>query len=132
MTGSSVSGACLCGAVRFTATLPSLWCAHCHCTQCQRFHGAPLVTWVGFAAAGFRLVAGEHSLRWYRSSAPAQRGFCGDCGSSIFFQSERWPGEMHVALGNLLEPLDREPEAHVHYDSHVGWLELADDLPRKV
>lgn len=132
MAGASVNGACLCGAVRFSVELPSLWCAHCHCTQCQRFHGAALVTWVGFAAAGFRIVAGEKSLRWYRSSPPAQRGFCGECGSSILFQSERWPGEMHVALTNLLDPIDREPAAHVNYDTHVAWLELADELPRKV
>ena len=28
-----VPGACLCGAVRFTITLPTLFCAHCHCTM---------------------------------------------------------------------------------------------------
>jgi len=32
----------------------------------------------------------------------------------------------------MLNPIDREPEGHVHFDSHVSWLELADDLPRKL
>ncbi len=128
----TVSGACLCGAVRFEATLPSLWCAHCHCSQCQRFHGAPVVTWVGFNSEGFRITVGEGVLRWYNSSAPARRGFCGDCGSSFLFQSEKWPGEMHVSLTNVQDPIDRVPERHVHFDSHAPWLELADDLPRKV
>ena len=41
-------GACLCGDLAFEATLPSKWVAHCHCTLCQRAHGAPVVTWVGF------------------------------------------------------------------------------------
>jgi hypothetical protein len=132
MSDEFVTGACLCGAVVFEATLPSLWCAHCHCTQCQRFHGAPVVTWVGFNSDSFRITVGENSLRWYRSSAPAQRGFCGDCGSSFLFQSERWPGEMHVCLTNLQGPIDREPESHVHYDTHVPWMSLADDLPRRV
>lgn len=132
MSDKTVTGACLCGAVKFEVTLPSLWCAHCHCTQCQRFHGAPLVTWVGFDSDSFRVTAGANTLRWYRSSAPAQRGFCGDCGSSILFQSERWPGEMHVCLTNLVEPIDRLPESHAHYDTHVPWLSLADDLPRRV
>ncbi len=132
MSDKTVTGACLCGAVKFEVTLPSLWCAHCHCTQCQRFHGAPLVTWVGFDSDSFRVTAGENTLRWYRPSAPAQRGFCGDCGSSILFQSERWPGEMHVCLTNLVDPIDRVPESHAHYDTHVPWLSLADDLPRRV
>ena len=132
MNDNIVAGACLCGAVKFEVTLPSLWCAHCHCSQCQRFHGAPLVTWVGFNSDSFRVTAGADILRWYHSSAPAQRGFCGDCGSSILFRSERWPGEMHVCLTNLIDPIDREPESHAHYDTHVPWLSLADDLPRQV
>jgi len=132
MNEQMVRGACLCGAVKFEAQLPSLWCAHCHCTQCQRFHGAPLVTWVGFSADRFKITVGEHSVRWYASSAPAQRGFCGECGSSLFFRSTRWPDEMHVSLANIKDPLDREPEGHVFYESHVSWLQLGDDLPRKV
>jgi hypothetical protein len=86
---------------------------------------------VGFAADGFQVTTGEHSLRWYASSAPAQRGYCGNCGSSLFFRSTKWPNEMHVARANIQSPLDREPEAHVFYGAHVGWLRLADDLPRK-
>ena len=128
----SVAGSCLCGAVRFEAQLPSLWCAHCHCTQCQRFHGAPLVTWVGFNEDDVSFTVGENRVTWYSSSAPAQRGFCGACGSSFLFRSERWPGELHISLTNLHGPIDREPEAHVFYDSHVPWLELGDELPKKL
>ena len=130
MSNDTVAGACLCGTVKFEVGLPSLWCAHCHCTQCQRFHGAPVVTWVGVKVGSFRVTAGENSLRWYRSSPPAQRGFCGDCGSSFLFQSERFPGEMHICLTNLKDAIDREPESHAHYDTHVAWLHLADELPR--
>jgi hypothetical protein len=100
--------------------------------MCQRFHGAPLVTWVGFATGNFSFTVGEHSVRWFASSAPAQRGFCGECGSSLFFRSERWPGEIHVCLSSFRDPIDRRPEAHVFYGSHVDWLQLADDLPRQV
>ena len=41
------SGACLCRAVGFVATLPSRWVAHCHCSRCRRAHGAAFVTFVG-------------------------------------------------------------------------------------
>ena len=50
----------------------------------------------------------------------------------MFFQSTRWPGEMHVARALFTDPLDREPSAHVFYESHVSWLNVNDDLPKKV
>lgn len=99
--------------------------------MCQRFHGAPLVTWVGFKADAVRFTVGENRVIWYASSAPAQRGFCSQCGSSFLFRSEKWPDELHVSLTNLLGPIDREPEAHVYYGSHAAWLTLGDNLPRK-
>ena len=131
MAGKTVSGGCLCGTVRFDARLPSLWCAHCHCSQCQRFHGAPLVTWVGFRTDAVTFSVGENAISWFASSPPAQRGFCSRCGSSFLFRSEKWPGELHISLTNIVGPIDRNPEGHVFYSSHVPWLTLGDTLPRK-
>ena len=50
----------------------------------------------------------------------------------MFFKSTRWPGETHVARALIEHPLDREPGMHVFYETHVTWLEIGDDLPRKV
>lgn len=97
----TASGRGLCGGLRFTATLPSKWMAHCHCTLCQRAHGA-------------------------------ERGFCTRCGSTLFFRSRRWPGELHIVRSNFDDPLDREPQEHVFYDTHAPWLVPgADGLRRK-
>ena len=49
----------------------------------------------------------------------------------MFFRSERWPGELHVARALFTDPLDREPQAHVFHETHVPWLTLVDDLPVK-
>jgi hypothetical protein len=127
---TQVPGACLCGAVTFSIGLPSLWCAHCHCTMCQRAHGAAFVTWVGVPTAQFHLDQGA-DLQWFLSSHGAGRGFCRCCGASMLFRSERWPGEMHVTVANLMAPIDRAPQAHVFYDTHVDWVQLGDSLPRK-
>lgn len=123
-------GSCLCGAVQFEYDAPSLWCAHCHCTMCQRSHGAPVVTWVGVAQPAFRL-GGEEHLRWYRSSADSERGFCTTCGSSLFFRSERWPGQVHVVRSNIAGDIDIQPTGHAYWESHVPWFEFADSLPRE-
>lgn len=123
-----VRGSCLCGDVRFRARLPSNWCAHCHCSMCRKAHGAGYVTWVGFPAEGFEVTQGLNQLRWYPSSRQAERGFCDRCGSSLLFRSERWPGEMHVALGVMDDAIDRAPEAHVYHDAHVDWVAIDEAL----
>ena len=50
----------------------------------------------------------------------------------MFFESTRWPNEMHIARALIEGPLDREPSAHVFYESHVEWLNVNDSLPKKV
>jgi hypothetical protein len=124
-------GACLCGAVRFTLRLPTRWIAHCHCTLCQRAHGAAFVTWVSIDVQRFALEAQDDALAWCASSPQAERGFCRHCGSSLLFRSARWPGEVHVARANITGPLDRLPQMHGFYDTHVDWFTVNDGLPRK-
>ena len=132
MNTSVARGSCLCGAVRFHAALPSKWVAHCHCTYCRRAHGSPFVTWAGFPSEQFTFEPESGRPSWYESSPGAKRGFCGTCGSPMFFQSTRWPGEMHIARALFTDPLDREPSAHVFYETHVSWLSVNDELPKKV
>jgi hypothetical protein len=100
--------------------------------MCQRYHGAPLVTWVGFNASDVTFTVGENRINWHASSPPAQRGFCSECGSSFLFRSEKWPDELHISLTNIHGEIDRAPEGHVYFSAHVPWLTLGDDLPRKL
>ena len=120
----TVTGSCLCGAVSFELKLPSKWCGHCHCSQCRRAHGAGYVTWVGFESDHFLLKRGDHHLEWYESSPGARRGFCRQCGSSMLFESDRWPGETHVALAIIEGPIDREPTGNAFFDTHVDWMPI--------
>lgn len=125
------SGKCLCGAVAFLMEFPSKWIAHCHCTMCQRAHGAAFVTWVSVNQVQVVIDDPETQLHWYNSSPEAQRGFCSRCGSSLFFRSSQWPGELHIVRANFTVPLDREPQVHGFYDTHVPWFAVNDSLPKK-
>lgn len=122
-------GSCLCGAVAFTATLPALWVAHCHCTRCQRAHGAPFVTWVGFRAAEVEIASPGDALRWFVTAEGAERGFCGHCGSPMFFRSPRYPGELHIARALFHTALDQQPTSNVFFSSHAPWAVDAHRLP---
>ncbi|MBT8137454.1 MAG: GFA family protein [Gammaproteobacteria bacterium] len=127
------TGGCLCGTVRFELRLPTKWCAHCHCTICRRAHGAGFVTWVGVDAEQFLITAGEDQLHRFRSSNEAIRSFCASCGSTMLFESQKWPGEVHVVLANIATPIDREPEGHAYLEAKASWIpEWEIGLPRKV
>ena len=108
--------------------LPSIWCAHCHCNMCKKAHGAGYVTWVGFKQEQVTFSADNDQLIWYESSAGAQRGFCQQCGSSLFFRSEKWAGELHIALGVIDDEIDRKPQANVFFDNHVDWMPIDESL----
>ena len=127
---TSTTGACLCGAVRFEVTFPTKWVAHCHCSMCRRAHGAAFVTWLGVVREQFRILEGEQLGR-YQSSPGATRSFCKRCGSPLFFESERWAGEVHIARAAIAGEVDRAPQAHVFYSDRADWLALHDDLPKR-
>jgi hypothetical protein len=90
--------------------------------MCRRAQGAGFVTWAGFAEDTFSFFAGEELLSRYESSAGAVRGFCSRCGTPLFFQSSRWPGEIHVTLASLDSAEGLEPQAHAYWASRVAWL----------
>jgi hypothetical protein len=131
MSDAERAGTCHCGRVRFVVELPTRWCAHCHCHDCRGAHGAAFVTWFGVPRAQFRVVSGEAELVRYASSDAARRSFCRHCGTTMLFEGERWPDEVHVALACMRDPIDREPRANAYWDRHVPWLEGLDALPRR-
>jgi len=72
----------LCGAVSFTAHDVNLHHHACHCSMCRRWTGGP-----GFAVPASAVEwHGECSIRRYSSSEWGERGFCGDCGSHLFYR----------------------------------------------
>jgi hypothetical protein len=125
-----VAGACLCGAVRFEVEGPLDRVAHCHCTICQRAHGAAFATWAAVPAARVRITAGADDVTHYRSSEIGTRSFCRTCGSSMFCTLDTHPGVIDVALGCLAPDHGAVPAAHLYWDDRAGWIEIGDRLPR--
>ncbi len=122
-------GRCHCGAVRFVARFPSRFACHCHCESCRRAHGAAFVTWVGFGSDQVTIERGADQLATHESSPGTARKFCARCGTKLFFESARWPGETHIVRAAFDEPPDREPDGHAFYAEHVAWLPHLRDVP---
>ncbi len=105
-TIEKVEGGCLCGTIRFTITLPTLFCGHCHCRMCRRNHGAAYVTWLAVPRSQLSIDSGLDHLTRYQSSSHGSRSFCGRCGSSLFRASWTVVGDDLPRLGGTsgLEP----------------------------
>jgi hypothetical protein len=123
----TMTGGCLCGALRYEGRGAPTWVGHCHCRWCQRQSGAAFLTYVGFTTQNLTWTRGR--LATYASSPGVERGFCPNCGSSLTFaRPDR--GEISVFAGSLDEPDRLVPTAHAFYDSHQAWLQIDDDMPR--
>jgi hypothetical protein len=130
MTSTNVGGGCLCGAIRFTVTTPTLFCGHCHCTMCRRNHGAAYVTWLAVARSQLSIDSGSAELTRYQSSEHGTRSFCRRCGSSLFCEAGERPEIVDIPLANMDGPIDRLPETHIYFDDRASWTIVADGLPR--
>jgi hypothetical protein len=125
------TGGCLCGAVRYQVHGSLRDVLICHCVECRRWHGNVAAS---TAAARDRLALTEQrGLRWIASPASdarARRGFCGECGSSLFWDA---PDRDYVAVaaGSLDGDTGLRIAAHWYTSQKGDWYELPDDgLPR--
>lgn len=79
----TLSGGCLCGAVRFTAKPRDHDYSACHCAMCRRWSAGPFL---GLECGGTVRVEDESNLGVYKSTEWAERQFCKACGSSLFYK----------------------------------------------
>ena len=125
------SGRCICGAVAFEVKGPLRDVVLCHCTECRR--------WAGHAWAASEALfddldfTEQRGLRWIDSPDSvwdARRGFCGECGSSLFWQI---PGKrtVSIAAGCLDAPTGITTVQQIWTDSAGDYYELDEDIPSR-
>lgn len=88
------TGQCLCRAITLHATLDGE-VAVCHCTMCRNWTGGPFFT---LECDSDVRIDGEAYLGVYDSSEWAQRGFCRQCGSHLFYRLKQG-GLMALSAG---------------------------------
>lgn len=120
-------GGCMCGAVRFRAEGDTLFRGYCHCADCRRASGAPVMAFVAYRTGD---VEWTGEARVYRSSPGVSRTFCEECGTSLTYEDERLHGEVYIAVGAFDEPEKFAPEVHGYFSRRLSWLDIRDELPR--
>lgn len=124
MTDQPLTGGCQCGAVRFVVEDGLGRASVCHCRMCQKATGGfygPFVT-----AYGVRWTRG--GPKYFQSSNAARRGFCGDCGTPLTFETG---GYVELTIGAFDHPSQVAPAIAVGLESKLPWVDGLGRLPTR-
>ncbi len=119
-----VSGGCLCGRVTYSVSGDLRPVIACHCTQCRKTSGHH----VAATSARRDQIKITGQVQWYASSSKARRGFCGTCGSNLFWDG---PGaNLSIMAGTLNAPTHVKLVGHIFCRDKGDYYEISDDLPQ--
>lgn len=118
-------GGCLCGAVRYVAETEPVNERICHCRLCQKAIGAAFNARLMFRADDVKLTG---PVKTANSSSEVKRGFCSDCGTTVFSGREA-TGVLAVTSGSLDDSSLFRPTMHIWVSSRQPWIKLDDGLP---
>lgn len=123
-----VIGGCHCGAIRYRVEGDPLHHALCHCSDCRRHAGAPMVSWTMYPIAAVEVTQGRPKT--YRSSTDGRRQFCADCGTGLFYTNAAvMPGVIDIQSATYDDPEVSAPQAHIQVAERIRWMERAHELP---
>ena len=122
-------GGCHCGAVRYEASAPPERNSICHCIDCRRTSGAPLVAWALYAAGDVRVIKGTPKVR--ASSEHGRRHFCADCGTGLFYTNDQiFKDQIDVQSATLDDPdAIPAPVVQVQVAERIVWMADAHRSP---
>jgi hypothetical protein len=124
--------ACQCGQFRVRFEGEPAIVSSCHCLACQRRTGAVFSSNAFFKRDQVAAMEGEHRT-WQRTGESGQVltfHFCPTCGSTVFWERDRAPDALTVAVGAFADPAFPPPVRTVWTENMHGWLPFPDSIPR--
>ncbi len=122
---TTLSGRCLCGAVKYEADDVETSHGACHCGMCRRWSGGPLLA---TKVSAIRFADDSH-VATYPSSNWAERGFCKTCGSNLFYRLRKG-SFIHVAVGSFDDAKAFKLAHEVYVDHQPEGYAFKGDLPK--
>lgn len=120
-------GGCLCGAVRYRVSGELRPVIGCHCTQCRKTSGH-FVAATEACNDALHISDEQSALAWYRSSTFARRGFCRQCGSSLFWRRDA-AAVTSIMVGTLEAPTGLSIAMHIFTDDRGDYYCLPQSVP---
>ena len=117
-----ITGGCLCGRVRYSASVEPLFVGVCHCTNCQKQTGTAFSVLVGIPKAAMSIRGGTKTFHGVGDSGHAvDRNFCPECGSPIFTAAAVLPEIAFIKAGTLDDTSWLDPKIHIYCSSKEQW-----------
>lgn len=91
---TNIEGQCLCGGVTVSASVGTPTLAACHCSMCHRQNSGPYISIMTDQSA----TIAEGSIKVFRSSEWAERAFCSECGSTLWYSTVH-DGARYISAG---------------------------------
>ena len=121
-------GRCHCGAIGYAVDGKILAHALCHCTDCRRSAGAPVVGWTMVREDSLSLTQG--TPKEYRSSENGRRSFCADCGTGLFYRNAAMlPGIVDIQSATYDNPDAVPAQVQIQIADRISWMAHAHELP---
>lgn len=123
-----LTGGCHCGEVRYEVEGDPYTHALCHCSDCRRHAGAPMVGWTMYPQEALTITKGAPKV--YDSSENGRRQFCSDCGTGLFYaNSQTLQGLIDIQSGTYDEPEAIPARVHIQVAERITWMADAHQLP---
>ena len=127
MADFPLTGACLCGGVRYEITEAPLSAGYCHCTRCQRRTGTAASAQARLAPSSFRITQGEDLVKEYAPTDGFPKCFCSNCGGALWSKDPSTGEIASVRLGTVDPGHDIRPSFRTFVDYAAGWEAIPDD-----
>ena len=118
---------CLCGGIKVKIQGNLRYVSNCHCSQCMQTHGN-FAAYTSCMSKDLTFL-NKSSLRWYKSSNNAKRGFCNKCGASIFFKRKDNPN-ISISAGMFQKTTKLTTKNHIFTKGKMNYYKLDNKLPK--
>ncbi len=116
------TAACRCGQLTAVCEGEPVRVSVCHCLACQARTGSAFAAQARWPDA--QVTVSGRAKTWERiadSGRKAVYSFCPDCGSTVAYALEGWPGVTAVPLGAFADPAFPAPNFSVYEDRKHPW-----------
>lgn len=122
-----ITSTCLCEKIQFQAEPIPGMVFNCHCTRCQRSHGAVFATQAFVDPKTVKFLKGENLIKEYQSTGGI-RAFCSECGSRLLNYSRDKTSYTSIAVPCVNEKNSLSPGADCFTDDKIDWCQLDANL----
>ena len=120
-TKNSKIAKCLCGGIKLKITGKLRDVLNCHCSQCMKTHGN-FAAYTNCEEKNISFIS-KTTLKWFKSSSFAKRGFCSKCGASIFYKIKKG-NNISISAGMFSNPTKLKTQANIFIKGKLDFYKL--------